>query len=124
MAPVKFFAISSLLLLLNACATQTRVEYVEIETPIEIKGAPRPISMQEVRWWVVTEENMQSFLEKFTKETDETVYIAISVRDYENLSLNMAEIKRYLEQQKNIIVYYEDSINKTNTEEVGQQNGS
>lgn len=124
MAPVKFFAISSLLLLLNACATQTRVEYVETETPIEIKGAPRPISMQEVRWWVVTEENMQSFLEKFTKETDETVYIAISVRDYENLSLNMAEIKRYLEQQKNIIVYYEDSINKTNTEEVGQQNGS
>ena len=95
-----------------------------METPIEIKGAPRPISMQEVRWWVVTEENMQSFLEKFTKETDETVYIAISVRDYENLSLNMAEIKRYLEQQKNIIVYYEDSINKTNTEEVGQQNGS
>lgn len=69
---------------------------------------------------MVTEENMQSFLEKFGKENGETVYIAISVKDYENLSLNMAEIKRYLEQQKNIIVYYEDSINKTNTEEVGQ----
>ena len=76
--------------------------------------------MQDVEWWVVTQENMQPFLEKFTKETGETVYIAISVRDYENLSLNMAEIKRYLEQQNNIIVYYENSINKTNTEEAGQ----
>jgi tRNA threonylcarbamoyladenosine modification (KEOPS) complex Cgi121 subunit len=63
---------------------------------------------------------MESFLERFGKENGETVYIAISVKDYENLSLNMAEIKRFLEQQNNIIVYYEDSINKTNTEEAGQ----
>jgi hypothetical protein len=120
MALIKFLTISSLLLLLSACAQQPRIEYVELETPIEIKGRPRPISMQGVRWWVVTQENMESFLERFGKENGETVYIAISVKDYENLSLNMAEIKRFLEQQNNIIVYYEDSINKTNTEEAGQ----
>ena len=30
--------------------------------------------------------------------------------DYETLSLNMAEIKRYIEQQKQIIIYYEEAI--------------
>jgi hypothetical protein len=37
-------------------------------------------------------------------------YIAISVKDYENLSLNFAELKRYIEQQKQIIVYYEEAV--------------
>ena len=32
------------------------------------------------------------------------------MRDYETLALNIAEIKRYLEQQKEIIVYYEEAV--------------
>ena len=38
------------------------------------------------------------------------LFYVISVRDYETLSLNMAEIKRYIEQQKQIIIYYEKAI--------------
>jgi|TARA_R110000744_G_scaffold71334_2_gene143691 hypothetical protein len=34
----------------------------------------------------------------------------MSVRDYETLALNMAEIKRYIEQQKQIIIYYEKAV--------------
>ena len=33
-----------------------------------------------------------------------------SMKDYENLALNIAEIKRYLEQQSEIIVYYEKAM--------------
>jgi hypothetical protein len=36
--------------------------------------------------------------------------MAISVRDYERLSLNVDELRRYILQQKEIIVYYEDSV--------------
>ena len=32
------------------------------------------------------------------------------MKDYENLSLNFAELRRYIEQQKQIIVYYEEAI--------------
>ena len=38
------------------------------------------------------------------------LFYVINVRDYETLSLNMAEIKRYIEQQKQIIMYYEKAI--------------
>ena len=34
----------------------------------------------------------------------------MSVRDYETLALNMAEIKRYIQQQKEIIIYYEKAV--------------
>tara|TARA_R110002012_G_scaffold271673_2_gene456872 strand:+ start:673 stop:801 length:129 start_codon:yes stop_codon:yes gene_type:complete len=34
----------------------------------------------------------------------------MSVRDYETLALNMADIKRYIEQQKEIIIYYEKAV--------------
>jgi predicted metal-dependent peptidase len=35
------------------------------------------------------------------------VFVVMSTKDYEALSLNLAELKRYIDQQKQIIVYYE-----------------
>jgi hypothetical protein len=32
------------------------------------------------------------------------------MKDYQNLALNIADIKRYLEQQKEIILYYEKAV--------------
>jgi hypothetical protein len=32
------------------------------------------------------------------------------MRDYENLALNIADIRRYVEQQDEIIVYYEKAV--------------
>tara|TARA_Y100000361_G_C11022042_1_gene270091 strand:+ start:443 stop:556 length:114 start_codon:yes stop_codon:yes gene_type:complete len=32
------------------------------------------------------------------------------MKDYENLALNVAEIKRYLNQQREIILYYEKAV--------------
>jgi len=35
------------------------------------------------------------------------------MRDYENLALNIADLKRYLEQQNEIILYYEKAVTET-----------
>ena len=62
-------------------------------------------------WHVVTEANFDEFIEKFKKEHGEAwVFYAVSVRSYESMALNLAELKRYIEQQKQIIVYYEEAI--------------
>lgn len=71
-----------------------------------------------MKWWVVTEENFKQFKEEFQKENgDPLVAYVISVKDYEALALNMAEIKRYIEQQKSIIIYYEDAIKPKSNKE-------
>ena len=66
--------------------------------------------MYPIQFYAVTEENFEEFKEKFEKENSDLVYFALSVPDYENLSLNIGELKRYIEQQKTIIIYYEQSI--------------
>ena len=112
--------VSSLLLLtlvLSNCSswpklTQIEVQTVEVERNVPIQNRPQSIRMNtNMKWWVVTEENFKEFKEKFQKENgDPLVAYVLSVRDYETLALNMAEIKRYIEQQKEIIIYYEEAV--------------
>ena len=66
------------------------------------------MQLNDVKIYVVTAENYDEFVEKFTAKNGEATYIAISIKDYENLSLNFAELRRYIEQQQQIIVYYEN----------------
>ena len=69
------------------------------------------MQLNDVKIHVVTLDNYEEFLAEFEKKNGRTAYIAISIKDYENLSLNFAELRRYIEQQKQIIIYYEDAIN-------------
>ena len=73
--------------------------------------------MNDIYFYVVTEENFEEFKEKFVKENGDLVGYVLSVRDYETLALNMAEIKRYILQQKQIIIYYEKAVAPTPKEE-------
>jgi len=66
--------------------------------------------LNNIHFYVVTEQNFEEFKNKFIKENGDLVGYVLSVRDYETLALNMAEIKRYLQQQKEIIIYYEKAV--------------
>ena len=70
------------------------------------------MQLNDVKIYVVNEDNYEEFIEEFRAKNGEIVYIAISVKDYENLSLNIAELRRYIEQQKQVIVivYYEEAV--------------
>ena len=126
----KCLKVSSLLLLslvISGCSswcwpklTQIEVQTVEVERNIPTQNRPQPIRMNTtMKWWVVTEENFKEFKEKFQKENgDPLVAYVLSVKDYETLALNMAEIKRYIEQQKEIIIYYEEAVKPRKKDEV------
>ena len=115
-----YWKVSSLLLLsllLSSCSTwnplkTVEVKTVQVERQIPTQNRPPQIQLNtNMKWWVVTEENFKEFKAAFQKENgDPLVAYVISVKDYETLALNMAEIKRYIEQQKSIIVYYEEAI--------------
>ena len=77
---------------------------------VPIQNHPRPVSLNDIYFYVVTEENFEDFQQRFVKENGQLVGYVLSVRDYETLALNMAEIKRYIQQQKEIIIYYEKAV--------------
>jgi len=59
----------------------------------------------------VNQGNIAEFARQF--ETDPgRVFIVTTVQGYENLSLNLAELRRFIEQQQELIVYYERSITR------------
>jgi len=66
--------------------------------------------LNDVKIYVVSKENYEEFVKEFEAKNGSDAYIAISVKDYENLSLNFAELRRYIEQQKQIIIYYENAV--------------
>ena len=92
-----------------------QTEYVERVIPIQTR--PRGITTSPINFFAVTEENFEEFRATFEDEYSDFVFFALSVPDYENLSLNMAEIRRFIEQQTTLIVYYEDSISAEETED-------
>ena len=104
------------LFLLSSCSLLPKekeiiVQTVEVEKQIPLQLQPKPLQFNSVYWHVVTKENFDDFMEKFKKENGEAwVFYAISVRSYESMAFNMAELKRYIEQQKQVIVYYEEAV--------------
>jgi len=102
-----------------------KTDYVTKDIPLQDR--PKPLNLHDVHWHVVNPENIDEFLKEFEKKNGDVVFFAVSVPDYENMSLNVAELKRYINQQKAIIIYYEDSIGSmeedlpADTEEVVQE---
>lgn len=87
-----------------------------VEKEIPKIERPKKVNLNKIKLYVVTENVYNSFKKRFLEKNSEFVFIAISVKDYENLSLNISELRRYILQQKDIIQYYEDSIKKENKE--------
>jgi hypothetical protein len=77
---------------------------------IQPVARPKPLQLTDTRVFVVTRENFAEFEKEFTDTYGELAFVALSMKDYENLALNIAEIKRYLEQQEQVIIYYEEAI--------------
>ena len=103
-----------LLVTLSSCSWKPEKEVVVqtkiVKPVIEVKERPKGVKMLPVKFYVVTEKNYEEFKERFKKENGEYVFYAMSVPDYENLALDIAELRRYIEQQKEIIIYYEKAV--------------
>jgi hypothetical protein len=114
-----YWKVSSLLLLsliISSCSSWNplktiEVKTVEVERNVPLQNRPRQLDLSDIHWYVVTEENFAEFKKRFLKENgDPLVAYVISVKDYETLAIDMAEIKRYIDQQKQIIIYYEKAL--------------
>jgi len=101
-------------LFLSGCS---RMPEPEIKTVTQVQritvpivARPKPIDLVDVRVYVVNKDNLEQFVADFTAEHGEFAIVALSIDNYENLALNIADLRRYINQQTDIIVYYEDSM--------------
>ena len=113
---ISYGPIFAVLLTLTGCGILSRPEPKivtvtnTVKTTVPIVARPKAANLNDVKIYVVTKENIDQFEQDCVKKNGSLVYIAISIKDYENLSLNFAELRRYIEQQQQIIVYYEEAV--------------
>jgi hypothetical protein len=65
------------------------------------------LKCQTVDWYVVNSDNLDEFLGRIEADVGNVVFIAVTPKGYENLALGIADLRRYINQQNELIVYYE-----------------
>ncbi len=67
---------------------------------------PREIDLREVKWLTITPENFEEQFAIIEEQEGELVFLAMTIPDYEVMAYNMQEIKRYITELKDVVVYY------------------
>ncbi len=111
----KIILTASFAALMTSCSmipSQTKpVEVVTIAERMPMYHPPLPLEVQlvDVDWTVLTPELMAEYLQRIEAgEAPRSAYYALTTKEYENLSMNMAELKRYLKDTLHIIEFYRE----------------
>lgn len=103
---------------LTGCASfslfgKSKVQEVEIQTQavertrLDLKQ-PTPLAPRTPKWIVITPENAQKVWEKLASNNENLVLFAVTDNGYEELSINMAEIRNFINMQRQIIIKYKE----------------
>ena len=102
------------ILLLSSCSWKPEKEVVTVEKviapTIAIAQKPKPIKMLDANIIVITEKNLPEVIKKVKAGMGEFVIYGLDPASFKNLALNFEQIKRYIEQQNQIILYYEKAV--------------
>ena len=96
---------------------QIQVSAKPIERKIVQPIMPREIDLKQPQWIAVTPENKDEQLARIEKQEGELVFLAMTIPDYEVMAYNMQEIKRYITELKDVVVYYRKVTTKQPTNE-------
>lgn len=120
----------SILTLVSGCSTFFRepvpqvevvTKTIEVKTPIIHPVPPRPLMLREPKWYVVSDKNLDEFLQEMERVNGVVVFFAMTAGDYELMAYNMQEIKRYINQMKEVVVYYQTLENDNEETKDGQE---
>ena len=103
---------------LSGCSTTPQsVEYSArpIERPELILPSTNTLDLRNVDFVVVNRDNVEEVFAQLEREGKPVVLFALTDTNYENLSLNIADILELLSQQKAVIIAYDQYYNRVNT---------
>ena len=114
-----------LAILLSSCSWKPEKEIVTVETivkpTIAIAQRPRPVEFDELKVKVITEANVQEVIQEMKTNQGQFLVYALDPVTFKNLAIGIEKIKRYIEQQNDIIVYYEKAVTDEPEEKVSDE---
>ena len=95
------FSASLLLLGLSACADMPTVQTTVIDTPTIDANLPRATDLSNVTWHVYDSGDL-----KVVSDNKDVVLFTLTKEEYEKLNNNIIEMRRYILQLKQTVVFY------------------
>jgi len=118
----KIATIVSFILIASGCSMiQPKAKPVSITTiseraPMYHPPLPMEVQMDPVEWEIMTPERMEEYLTNLEKgEAPKRAYYTLSSKEYEHLSMDIADITRYIKEVLGIIKFYRDYDNDEET---------
>lgn len=104
------------ILLISSCSTLNPIEVTStpIEKPQLVLPSADLVNMRELRWIVITEDNVELVFEILRKTGRPVALFSLGGKSYENVSLNLSDLRTFIQQQTAIIAAYQDYYNKAN----------
>ena len=116
--------ILSLALIASGCSMiQPKAKPVSVTTiakqqPMYHPPLPMEVQMDPVDWEILTPDSIQLYLDNLKKgEAPRRAFYSLSSKEYENLSMDMADITRYITEILGIIKFYRDYDKEEEEEE-------
>ena len=120
----KIALILSLALIASGCSMiQPKAKPVSVTTiakqqPMYHPPLPMEVQMDPVDWEILTPDSIQLYLDNLKKgEAPRRAFYSLSSKEYENLSMDMADITRYITEVLGIIRFYRDYDKEEEEEE-------
>jgi hypothetical protein len=106
--------LAPLVILLSSCSWKPEKEIVTVDRivkpTIAVVPRPRPVEFDELKVKVITETNVQEVIEEMKTNQGQFLVYALDPMTFKNLAIGIEEIKRYIQQQRDIIIYYEKAV--------------
>jgi len=94
------------------------VRTVEVRPEIFQPLMPQNLRLEDVRWFVITRDNLEEKIEEVERLTgNDFVVFGVSPHDYENFAYNFQEVRRYIRQLREIVLYYVEATTINTPEE-------
>lgn len=88
--------------------TAPPIEITPLERPQLVLPQTSTLKLREVQWSVVNESNVQSVFDDLKNQGTPVVLFSLTDRGYENLSLNINDLRSLIEEQQSIILAYQN----------------
>ena len=98
------------LTLISGCSSIKEIEIFKKEverTPLKL-DPPKPIKMDPVNWIIITKENYEQVFENLKKNNKDVVLFGLTDDGYEQLSINFAQVRKYIILNRNVLMKYKD----------------
>ena len=104
-------------MLLSGCSIggEKKIKIFSMEEPRQKLNLPEPmpLTLEDIRWIIITSENAQEVFKKLEEAGIDPVLFGLTDKDYEMLAKNFAQIRQKLQETNNLLEeykkYYEDS---------------